>query len=217
MDQAQQTQLIKDLQAQIAAARPGSIANLAAAFVEAKKGIRNVVKNANNPHFGSNYADLSAVLDTFTEPFADNGLALVQAPGEIVDGNITLMGLLLHKSGESIMFKTQVPLGAKATAQAAGSAITYARRYQASAVAGIAQVDDDGNTASETTPAPRKPAKSKAPSEGGELIDRIEAAVNANDLAALEALKPEVAELGDRAVADAYVAGRKALKSGGAK
>jgi len=37
-------------------------------------------------------------------------------------------------------------------AQAAGSAITYARRYALQAIAGIPSEDDDGNTATQAAP-----------------------------------------------------------------
>ncbi len=207
---------IQEMASKIAAQRasqPGSIANLAAAFVEAKKGIRNVVKNATNPHFNSNYADLSAVLDTFTEPFAEQGLALLQAPGEIVDGNVTLMGLLIHKSGESISFRTMLPIGPKVTAQAAGAVITYARRYQAAAVAGIAQVDDDANAASGEAPAPRASKKTQNPTYAQGVEALLETIANAETVEGLEGSKAAVTELGDRAVADAYVARRKELKA----
>lgn len=206
--QAQVLAALRDELAKAQAKQP--LANLAKAFVAAKRRIGSeVTKNSANPHFGSNYADLAAVLDAFTGIFAEEGLVLMQAPGEIVDGNVTLAGLLLHESGESISIRTQLPLGPKATAQAAGSALTYARRYQAAAVVGLAQVDDDGNSASE--PAKEKPGKraaSKAPPEdyavkAEQLRDKIAAST---DEAGLKALKQEVADFGDKAVADAYVA-----------
>jgi hypothetical protein len=184
------------------------MSQLAKAFVAAYAEIDNVVKNANNPHFGSNYADLGAVLDTIRPIFAKHKLALLQAPGKIDGDKLSLIGLLMHESGQSVSFEMQVPMG-KATAQAAGSAITYMRRYQAAAVAGIAQVDDDGNAASDS-----KARKSAAPdtnyaATAEALIARIEAT---ESLADLETLKPEVADLGDQKVADVYVARKKALK-----
>lgn len=201
------------------------IGELAAAYVAAMAEIENVVKNANNPHFNSNYADLGAVLDTIKPVFAKHGLALLQAPGEMEGDKIALIGMLLHKSGQSVGFKTQLPIGPKSTAQAAGSAITYARRYQAAAVGGIAQVDDDGNAASNEQPrrAKRVPEAGDPPAtaeEGSysdkktELIARIKATAG---LAALEGIKVEVADLGDQVVADAYVAQKKEHKTKGAK
>lgn len=207
--QVDRASVMAALQQQIAA-RSGGIANLAAAFVAAKEEISNPTKNASNPHFGSNYATLDAVLGCFTEAFTKNGLALIQAPGELTDGNVSLVGLLVHKSGESIQFRTQLPLGPKATAQAAGSVITYARRYQAAAIAGVSQVDDDGNAGSSDEKQRRGKKAEEPASDNSALLDAI---ANAEDMATLEGLKEQVKQLGDKAIADAYVARRKVLKT----
>jgi hypothetical protein len=202
----------------------GSIADLAASYVKAWGEIDNVVKNANNPHFGSQYADLGAVLDTVRPVFAANDLALLTAPGEMEGDKMTLVWMLIHKSGQSVNGKMSVPIGQKATAQAAGSALTYMRRYLNAAVGGIAQVDDDGNAASaqptERTPVKKVSAKQPPGGDAGgpsyaetaqALIDRVNAC---EDLAALDTLKPELAEFGDQKVADAYSARKKSIKGG---
>jgi len=49
--------------------------------------------------------------------------------------------------------------GARNPAQAVGAAITYARRYQLGAVAGVAAEDDDGNSLDGTRAAPARPAR----------------------------------------------------------
>jgi len=191
--------------------KPG-IQELAAAYVAAAGEIENVVKNASNPHFGSNYADLGAVLDTAKPVFARHGLALLQAPAEIEGDRLTIVGLLLHTSGQSISFKSQAPIGPKMTAQAVGSCITYLRRYQWAAVAGIAQVDDDGNAASDK---PRRGGGEKTEPYAGQadaLIARIGLVETSKEL---EALKGEVADFGDQKVADVFVARKKALKAAG--
>jgi hypothetical protein len=194
------------------ARRVGSIADLAASYVKAWGEIDNVVKNAANPHFGSQYADLGAVLDTVRPIFAKNDLALLTAPGEMEGDKMTLIWMLIHKTGQTIQGRMSLPIGPKATAQAGGSALTYMRRYLSAAVGGIAQVDDDGNAAS-SDKAPQKKAKAADNATYAEtavgLIERIEGCA---DLATLEAMKPEVAELGDQRVADAYVAHKKTLK-----
>ena len=53
---------------------------------------------------------------------------------------------LMHESGEWVQTRVRCPLGGKKDIQAVGSAITYGRRYGLSAMAGIAQHDDDGNS-----------------------------------------------------------------------
>jgi hypothetical protein len=57
----------------------------------------------------------------------------------------------MHSSGEWLEQEYYIPLG-KMDAQAAGSAITYARRYALQAIAGIPAEDDDGNAASQSAP-----------------------------------------------------------------
>ncbi len=195
--------------------KPG-ISDLAAAYVAAWAQVDNVVKNAENPHFNSQYADLGAVLDTIRPVFGAHGLALFTAPGELDGDKVTLMWVLLHRSGQSITGKMSVPIGNKATAQATGSCITYMRRYLSAAIGGIAQVDDDGNAAS--APAapsrtPAKPAKQMNSSYAEAAVSLIERINACEDLAALETIKPEVAEVGDQVIADAYVSRKKTLKA----
>jgi hypothetical protein len=55
--------------------------------------------------------------------------------------------MLLHESGQWIKSKLKMPVE-KVTAQSIGSTITYGRRYGLSAITGIAQYDDDGNSVS---------------------------------------------------------------------
>jgi hypothetical protein len=185
---------------------------LASAFVSAFAEIDNVVKNAANPHFGSNYADLGAVLDTVRPVFARNGLAVLMAPGNLEGDRVSLTWTLFHKSGQCIGGQMQLPIGQKNTAQAAGSCITYMRRYMLAALAGIAQVDDDGNAASASPPHPKaaKPAARTVQADAStDLTTRIGAC---SSLEALEALKVEVAEVGEQEVANAYIAKKKELK-----
>jgi len=53
---------------------------------------------------------------------------------------------LLHESGQWIRSEIRMPVGGKKDAHAIGSACTYGRRYGLSALIGIAQHDDDGNS-----------------------------------------------------------------------
>lgn len=194
-----------------------SNAALAEAYTKAYAEIQNVVKNSHNPHFGSNYADLSAVIDTVKPVFEKYGLAVYQAPGklvELVGGGlaISVVSVLMHTSGAMLSAETQVPLGPKATAQAAGGAITYARRYALAAIAGIAQVDDDGNAASE------RPARRTASAAGSEDIRAaIEAATSlgaegSTTAGELESLRSSVTESGDESLVKAFTAKRAALR-----
>jgi hypothetical protein len=196
----------------------GGIAELAAAYVAAWGEIDNVVKNADNPHFGSQYADLGAVLDTIRPVFARHDLALLTAPAEMDGDKLSLSWMLLHKTGQNLSGRMQIPTG-KATAQAVGSAVTYMRRYLGAAIGGVAQVDDDGNAASAQPPAKSKPGTPKAsasPPAGPSYAESLEAILErisgAQTTPELEGLRVEIAELGDQKAADAYVAKKRALK-----
>jgi hypothetical protein len=123
-----------------------SIAALAAALAKAQAVIEGAVKDKMNPAFRSKYADLAAVWDAIREPLTANGLSLVQMP-DMVEGDPVLVTRLLHSSGEWL--EGTYPLTpVKQDPQGYGSAISYARRYAAMAVCGVAPEDDDGNAAS---------------------------------------------------------------------
>ena len=105
-------------------------------------------KDSKNPFFKSNYADLESVWDACRELLSANGLAIMQFPGDYVDGNMTLTTVMTHSSGEWVAQNMSLPVS-KPDAQGAGSAITYMRRYALAAIVGVVQADDDGNSASE--------------------------------------------------------------------
>lgn len=119
-----------------------SIKELATALCLAQAAMGGAVKESKNPFFKSSYADLTSVIKVVKEPFADNGLSFVQLPvsGETYVGVTTM---LMHTSGEWLQSEYMLPM-TKRDPQAAGSAITYARRYALQSLAGIPSVDDDG-------------------------------------------------------------------------
>jgi hypothetical protein len=127
-----------------------SIKNLAAAMAAAQSEMGAAIKGASNPFFKSKYADLGSVIEAIKPHFAANGLSYVQFPvsGESSVGVTTR---LMHSSGEWLEQDYFIPLG-KMDAQAAGSAITYARRYALQSIAGIPAEDDDGNAATQAAP-----------------------------------------------------------------
>jgi hypothetical protein len=63
------------------------------------------------------------------------------------DGGLLVSTRLLHESGQWIESSCPVPL-TKKDGHGLGSAITYGRRYNVLALAGVAPEDDDGNAAS---------------------------------------------------------------------
>lgn len=125
-----------------------NIGQIAAALAQAQGEIENATKCSTNPHFKSKYADLAEILSTVRPVFAKFDLSFCQMPS-FADGKATVETILMHKSGEWLASSLSAPVGAKQDAQQVGSCVTYLRRYSLSAMAGIAQEDDDGNAASQ--------------------------------------------------------------------
>lgn len=161
------------------------IKELAAALAKAQGEIRHAVKDANNPHFKSKYADLASVVDAARAPLAAAGLSIVQAP-EQREAAWVLVTRLLHSSGEWVESDVPILLGTRdAGPQPFGSALTYARRYGFAAIVGIAPDDDDGEGAQRPTE-PRRAltvVRSAEPAPTGTppatLVARISSAIDA--------------------------------------
>jgi hypothetical protein len=133
------------------------------ALSNAQGKIENAKKTSLNPHFKSKYTDLAAVWDACREAMTSEGLAVVQLPCEAPPGQVGLLTIITHKSGQSLQEKFFMPVAQANNPQAVGSALTYAKRYALLGAAGIAPEDDDGNAASArpgvTVAAPAKPAQ----------------------------------------------------------
>jgi len=126
---------------------------VAAAWVAARAAIGGTVAKDGKANYGK-YATLAAVMDAITPALAANKLAIVQE-AELNDSAVTVAATLLHESGETIEFVPLTMPTAQRTAQAVGSAITYARRYQLVGLFGLAPDDDDGEAATAPKPAQR--------------------------------------------------------------
>lgn len=123
-----------------------AINEIACALAKAQKAIKGAKKDSANPFFKSKYADLASVSDACREPLADHGIAVVQPPATLENGEIAVTTMLVHESGQwmretlSVKPKDDGP-------QAMGSVITYLRRYSLAAFAGVAPEDDDAEAA----------------------------------------------------------------------
>lgn len=124
----------KDIYAALAAAQ-GSIGGV-------------VAKNANNPHFRSSYADLSAITALVMPALSAEGIAY-SVGTHIEEGLLHVETKLSVSEDSHVKVTIPIPIGPRATAHALGSALTYGRRYGLAALTGVAQADDDGNAASE--------------------------------------------------------------------
>lgn len=121
---------------------------LAEALAKAQAQIVGAKKDSANSFFKNQYADLASVWDAIREPLTKNGLSVVQTveQGPLgVEGEY-LVTMLIHSSGQWIKGSQKI-ITKDASPQAQGSGITYARRYGLAAIAGVAQIDDDGNAA----------------------------------------------------------------------
>jgi len=126
--------------------------NISAALVKAQIAFGPALKNKNNPHLRSKYADLLACTEAVTDALNNNGIFLMQ-PTHSCDDGVIVETLFIHESGEQMSSGRLYIKAAKLDPQGLGSALTYARRYSLMAACGIAQEDDDGQAASKPEPA----------------------------------------------------------------
>jgi hypothetical protein len=143
---------------------------IATALAKAQANMGKALKQANNPHFRSKYADLGNVMDACLPALNEAGIAVVQPTGEDEHGRYVETRLIHGESGESLTCR--VPLiVSKNDMQGYGSAVTYARRYGLMTMAGIAPEDDDGNAAAKA--APKQEQRQQKPQEtDAEAIER---------------------------------------------
>ena len=118
-------------------------------LLEAKSEIGKVVKNAKNPHFKNNYADINAIIETVEPVLIKHGLVLIQP---IESGNVVTR-IIDAVTGE--VLESSMPLSPTANPQQMGSQITYYRRYTLQSLLSLQAEDDDANAAS----APQAKAK----------------------------------------------------------
>ena len=128
-----------------------SNAALFAALALAQAEVENATKGSVNPHFKSKYADLAEVLNTVRPVFAKHGIAIIQSTG-FSDGLVSVTTALVHKEGGYVTSVASCT-PAKVDAQGVGAATTYLRRYSLAAATGVAQEDDDGQSAAHNRPA----------------------------------------------------------------
>ena len=117
------------------------ISEIVAALLKVQATEPTALKQAENPHLRSKYADLEAVMSSVRPALTANGVLLIQA-ADVVEGRVGVTTLLVHASGQ--WFRSRLLLTpTKNDPQAIGSCITYGRRYGLSAMAGVVTEDDD--------------------------------------------------------------------------
>ena len=172
-----------------------------AALAVAQSQMGKALKDANNPHFKSKYADLSNVTDAALPALNANGIAVFQ-PMRSIDGKDHVVTIFAHAGGECI--ECAVPLLVnKNDMQGLGSAITYARRYGLMMMAGIAPEDDDGNAAAQAAPMVEstRDAKQRHDNAAAQACAYIEASETLDDLRANWSNLPSVMQKDARVIA----------------
>jgi hypothetical protein len=174
--------------------RSDSIVEIAKALSKFQEECPSPKKTATNPHFKSSYAPLEEIISTAKKHLSKNGLSVFQSTTSR-DAEIGVTTLLMHSSGEFIESDILwLPMG-KASAQGAGSGITYARRYGLCAALNIAaEEDDDANGASDDNHSrqqgPNKPlASDKQLNLVKKLIKEVAGYKNITEQKSYESLK----------------------------
>lgn len=168
------------------------------ALAETQNNIEQPKKEASNPMFKSSYVTLDAVINSIVK-------ARKAAGAKFFFTNIVNDGLMITRVigyGETLDLtgsKVANDLGNRGTnsAQAEGSALTYARRYSLSMAFGIASdVDDDGNAANNEQHAQINSTGGKTKdalnSEFGKLSKQIQAKRNIDEVAFFQGLSGSV-------------------------
>lgn len=122
--------------------------------------VRGRTKAGKEYDYEYKYADLSDVIDSVKTALSKNEISFCQ----IINLNL-LETWLIHSSGQRIV--SQVELPKAETPQALGSLLTYYKRYQLSALVGIAaEEDDDGQAGNQSKPVQNKPPVKQAKAVG---------------------------------------------------
>lgn len=129
---------------------------IATALIKAQTELQN--PNKNQQGYGYKYADLSSILDQVKPVLQKHGLAIIQTSSDDGNGKVGVTTTLVHESGEFISDTLRLPIpemkGTTST-QAAGAALTYARRYAISSALNIA-ADEDTDASGQTKTPPKK-------------------------------------------------------------
>lgn len=130
-----------------------SIKEIAGALSNFNSEVRNISKDRTNPHLKNEYSSLDHIIEECKPLLSKNGLSVMQFPSED-DGQVAVVSLLLHKSGEWIETPAIKLRPVKSDPQGVGSAITYGRRYGYAALLSLSLGDDDDGNASTGRAAP---------------------------------------------------------------
>ncbi len=152
-----------------------TITKIAPALAKAQAEMSNAKKDAVNPFFKKNYADLNAIREAVIPSLNSNGISALQ-PTCVVDGVDYVETVLLHTSGEYISSLTRIVCDKPNDAQRHGSGLSYARRYALQSICNIGAEDDDANKATDKhveAPGPSQTKQKLNPKAVAEAIGRV--------------------------------------------
>lgn len=148
------------------------------ALIELQAELSPVHKNALNPFFKKNYADLPNVIEMLRPLLHKHRLVVLQLP-TLVDGEQALKTVIQHESGESVESVLKLVVDKENDAQRQGAAITYARRYSLVSALGIVTDDDEPYLASGSSKAAlglKNPSATPYARPSAAQLDRIQKA-----------------------------------------
>ena len=162
--------------------RSETINKLALALVKFNNEVSSIPKDAKNPFYHSEYVTLDKLIISTRDILQKNGLSVMQFPLS-VDGKIGIQTILLHESGEFIESEPLYMTPAKLNdPQAAGSIISYLRRYSYQAILNLnTGEDDDANIATYGNSKP-EPTKLSAKQVGRLLAIGLKAGMKEPDI-----------------------------------
>ncbi len=120
------------------------------ALVKFQGAVKPIEKNSENPYFSSKYASLDCIINEIRPTLAECKLGFLQ----LIEPDLNLKTIIFHENGETIESTSDILVNKQNDAQAMGSGVTYAKRYNLCAALGLSieDEDDDGNGASEGEP-----------------------------------------------------------------
>ena len=156
-------------------ATPKKHESLAEALAAAQAEMTNAVKNAKNPHFKSNYADLAAVRDIVMPALSAHGVCVVQGlEASAVEDSATVITTLYF--GAEVMEVSRVTVslaGERNKAQGIGKISSYIRRYSLAALGGIGQEDNDAEQGHPLRQQPARKQPTKAQSTAQQQLAKV--------------------------------------------
>lgn len=140
---------------------------IAASWVAAWLECQNASLDSYNPHFKNSYASWEATMRAIRDVCSNHGLAYMQKL-RVTENGLMLTSCVMDATGNQLPL-SEYPIAIGQRPQETGSAITYAKRYQAQCDWGIAGADDDGEAASwpQQQPTGRKTQKQQSIPQNG--------------------------------------------------